>query len=52
VLDHEFAAGAPWVTRVPSTQHLVVKYAAVYAAELLVAYELKSRTHGFQEIKL
>jgi len=41
VLDHEFAAGAPWVTRVPSTQHLVVKYAAIYAAELLVAYELK-----------
>ena len=41
VLDHEFAAGAPWVTRVPSTQRLVVKYAAIYAAELLVAYELK-----------
>jgi hypothetical protein len=41
VLDHEFAAGAPWVTRVPSTQHLVVNYAAIYAAELLVAYELK-----------
>ena len=41
VLDHEFAAGAPWVTRVPSTQHLVATYAAIYAAELVVAYELK-----------
>lgn len=41
VLDHEFAAGAPWVTSVPENQHLVAKYAAIYAAELLVAYELK-----------
>ena len=41
VLDHEFAAGAPWVTSVPANQHLVAKYAAIYAAELLVAYELK-----------
>jgi hypothetical protein len=41
VLDHEFAAGAPWVTSVPPNQHLVEKYAAIYAAELLVAYELK-----------
>lgn len=41
VLDHEFEAGAPWVTSVPSNQHLVAKYAAIYAAELLVAYELK-----------
>jgi hypothetical protein len=41
VLDHEFAAGAPWVTRVPANQHLVAEYAAIYAAELLVAYELK-----------
>lgn len=41
VLDHEFAAGAPWVTSVPSNQHLVARYAAIYAAELLVAYELK-----------
>lgn len=41
VLEHEFAAGAPWVTSVPANQHLVVQYAAIYAAELLVAYELK-----------
>jgi hypothetical protein len=41
VLVNEFAAGAPWVTSVPSNQHLVAKYGAIYAAELLVAYELK-----------
>ena len=41
VLDHEFAAGAPWVTHVPENQHLVVKYAGLYPAELLVAYEIK-----------
>jgi hypothetical protein len=41
VLDHEFAAGAPWVTSVPPNQHLVAKYAALYALELLVAYEIK-----------
>ncbi len=41
VLDHEFAAGAPWVTNVPANPDLVAKYAAIYAGELLVAYELK-----------
>ncbi|MGA2978551.1 MAG: hypothetical protein ABSD76_03070 [Terriglobales bacterium] len=41
VLDHELAAGAPWVASVPANQRLVSKYAGVYAAELLVAYELK-----------
>ena len=41
VLDNEFAAGAPWVTRVPSNQDLVAEYAGIYAAELLVAYEIK-----------
>jgi hypothetical protein len=41
VLDNEFAAGAPWVTSVPSNPHLIAKYGAIYAAELLVAYELK-----------
>jgi hypothetical protein len=41
VLDHEFAAGAPWVTSVPANPHLVAKYAGIYAAELLVAYEIK-----------
>jgi len=41
VLDHEFAAGVPWITSVPANPHLVAKGAAIYAAELLVAYELK-----------
>ena len=41
VLDNEFAAGAPWVTSVPPNPHLVAKYAGIYGAELLVAYELK-----------
>jgi hypothetical protein len=41
VLDNEYAAGAPWVTSVPPNQRLVAKYAGIYAAELLVAYELK-----------
>lgn len=41
VLDHEHAAGAPWVTSVPANQYLVAKYAGIYAAELLVGYELK-----------
>lgn len=45
VLDNEFAAGAPWVTSVPSNQHIVAKYAGIYAAEVLVAYELKKRHH-------
>jgi hypothetical protein len=41
VLDNEFAAGAPWVTSIPPNQHLVAKYSGIYAAELLVAYEVK-----------
>jgi hypothetical protein len=41
VLDNEFAAGAPWVTRVPENQHLVAKYGALYATELATVYELK-----------
>ena len=41
VLDHELAAGAPWVTSVPPNQHLIAKYAGLYLAELLVAYEIK-----------
>ncbi len=41
VLDNEFAAGAPWVTHVTPNQHLVAKYAGLYAAELAVAYEMK-----------
>ena len=41
VLDNEFEAGAPWITSVPSNPHLVAKYGGIFAAELLVAYELK-----------
>ena len=41
VLDHEFAAGAPWVTSVPSSPSMVAKYGGTFAAEMLVAYELK-----------
>jgi hypothetical protein len=41
VLDNEFAAGAPWVTRVPANPPLVAKYVSLYATELLVAYEMK-----------
>ena len=41
VLDNEFDAGAPWVTHVTPNSHLVVQYAGIYAAEMLVTYELK-----------
>ena len=43
VLDNEFAAGAPWVTSVPSGPSMVAKYGGIFAAEFLVAYELKKR---------
>jgi hypothetical protein len=33
--------GARWAASVPANQHLVAKYAAIYAAEVLVTYELK-----------
>jgi hypothetical protein len=46
VLDREFAAGAPWVTSVPPTRHIVVKGSAVYGAELLLVYELK-KSHSW-----
>jgi hypothetical protein len=52
VLDHEFAAGAPWVANFPANPHLVARYAAIYAAELLAAYELKKpHSSGFPAIK-
>jgi hypothetical protein len=41
VLEREFAAGAPWVTRVPANPPMVAKDAALFAAELLLTYELK-----------
>jgi hypothetical protein len=41
VLEHEFAAGAPWVNSVPSHPPMIAKNAALFASELLVAYEIK-----------
>jgi hypothetical protein len=43
VVEREFAAGAPWITSTPSHPHLIAKNAALYASELLVAYEMKKR---------
>jgi hypothetical protein len=41
VLEHEQAAGAPWVTSLPSRPHLIAQDALIYVSELLVAYEMK-----------
>lgn len=41
ILEREYAAGAPWVTSVPSNRHVVAKDLALYSSEFLVAYELK-----------
>ena len=41
VLDNEFAAGAPWVTSVPSNTHVVAGHGGIYAAEVLGTFELK-----------
>jgi hypothetical protein len=41
ILDHEYAAGAPWVTSVPKDKDLIAKNGAIFGAEFLVAYELK-----------
>jgi len=46
VLDNEYSAGAPWVTSVPSGPHMFGKYGGIFAAELLVAYQLK-RPHDW-----
>jgi len=46
VIEHEYAAGAPWVTHVPSNPPAIARNAALFAAELLVAYELK-KPHGW-----
>lgn len=46
VLEREFDAGAPWVTSVPSSQHVIAKDSAIYASEFLVAYELK-KSHSW-----
>jgi hypothetical protein len=41
VVEHEADAGAPWITSRPSHPSLVAKDAAIYAVEVLVAYEIK-----------
>jgi hypothetical protein len=41
VVEHEADAGAPWITSRPSHPSLIAKDAAIYAVEVLVAYELK-----------
>jgi hypothetical protein len=46
VIEREYAAGAPWITSVPSNQHIVAKNLALYASEFFVAYELK-KSHSW-----
>jgi len=46
VVEHEADAGAPWITSRPSHPRLVAKDSAIYAVELLVAYEIK-KPHGW-----
>jgi hypothetical protein len=46
VLDHEFTAGAPWVTSAPPNQPVVARGLALYSAEFLLTYELK-KSHSW-----
>ena len=46
VIEREHAAGAPWITSVPSNQHIVAKDLALYGSEFFVAYELK-KSHSW-----
>jgi hypothetical protein len=46
VLDHEYAAGAPWVTNPPPNRPILLKGLAVYGAEFLLTYELK-KSHSW-----
>ena len=46
VLEREHAAGAPWVTQVPSNRHIVAKDLALYGSEFLAAYEIK-KSHSW-----
>jgi hypothetical protein len=41
VLEHEEAAGAPWVTSTPPHPQFVAKNALIFGAEMFVAYEIK-----------
>jgi hypothetical protein len=40
-LEREFTEGAPWVTSAPNHRNLTAKNGAIFASELIVAYELK-----------
>ena len=40
-LDRMYAEGAPWIISAPSHRNLTFKNGAIFASELLVAYELK-----------
>jgi len=46
VIEREYAAGAPWITSVPSNRHIVAKDLALYGSEFFVAYELK-KSHSW-----
>ncbi len=46
VLEREFQAGAPWVTGVPSNQHIIAKDLLLYGGEFLITYELK-KSHAW-----
>jgi hypothetical protein len=41
VVEREFEAGAPWITSVPTNQHIIPKHLALFGAEFGVAYEMK-----------
>lgn len=40
-LEREYQEGAPWVTSAPSHWSLTARNGAIFASELIVAYELK-----------
>jgi hypothetical protein len=46
VLEHEYAAGAPWISHMPSNQRTIATGLPVYGAEFLVTYELK-KSHNW-----
>jgi hypothetical protein len=41
VIENEYAAGAPWVTSVPSNRFMIAKDLGLFSSELLVSYEMK-----------
>jgi len=41
VIENEYAAGAPWVTSVPSNRLTISKDLGLFSSELLLAYEMK-----------